>query len=102
MPDNYDSNEYILLCQRLEDYIGVVENNIDEPDLFGYEIKAHRNSVGSYITLFTKSPDFPKGANSILKDRYGVPYDDIPELKKLHTSMLPTGATHSTTAFPSD
>ena len=74
--------------KTFEDYIGVVENNIDEPDLFGYEIKAHRNSVGSYITLFTKSPDFPKGANSILKDRYGVPYDDIPELKKLHTSMF--------------
>lgn len=28
--------------KTFEDYIGVVENNIDEPDLAGYEIKSHR------------------------------------------------------------
>ena len=74
--------------KTFEDYVGVVENNIAEPDLYGYEIKSHRDSTGSYITLFTKSPNFPKGANNLLKDRYGVPYDDNPGLKKLHTSMF--------------
>lgn len=74
--------------KTFEDYIGVVENNIDEPDLFGYEIKSHREETASYITLFTKSPNFPSRANSYLKDRFGVPYDDNPALKKLHTSMF--------------
>ena len=75
------------LGKTFEDYVGVVENNIDEPDLYGYEIKSHRSESASYVTLFTKSPTFPKGANSILKDKFGTEYDDKP-LKKLHTSMF--------------
>ena len=74
--------------KTFEDYVGVVENNYDEPDLFGYEIKSHREAAQSYITLFTKSPSFPRGANAKLKDKYGSPYEDNPDLKKLHTSMF--------------
>ena len=74
--------------KTFEDYIGVVENNIDKPDLFGFEIKSHREEAQSYVTLFTKSPSFPRGANAYLKDKFGTPYDENPELKKLHTSMF--------------
>lgn len=74
--------------KTFEDYIGVVENNIDAPDLFGFEIKSHRELAQSYITLFTKSPSFPKGANAYLKDKFGTPYEENPKLKKLHTSMF--------------
>lgn len=74
--------------KTFEEYIGVVENNIDAPDLYGYEIKSHREEASSYITLFTKAPTFPRGANAYLKDRFGEPYDDNPELKRLHTSMF--------------
>ncbi len=74
--------------KTFEDYIGVVENNLDEPDLFGYEIKSHREDAGSYITLFTKSPDFPKKANTYLRDTFGTPYEENPDLNKLHTSMF--------------
>ena len=74
--------------KTFEDYIGVVENNEDRPDLHGFEIKSHRGASGSYITLFTKSPNFPKGANTFLRDTFGTPYDENPNLKKLHTSMF--------------
>lgn len=74
--------------KTFEDYIGVLENNIDEPDLFGYEIKSHREETASYITLFTKSPNFPRKANSYLRDKYGMPYEDNTDLKELHTSMF--------------
>lgn len=74
--------------KTFEDYIGVIENNIDEPDLFGYEIKSHREETASYITLFTKSPNFPPRANTYLKDSFGTPYENAPTLKKLHTSMF--------------
>ena len=74
--------------KTFEDCIGVEENNIDKPDLVGYEIKAHREISQSYITLFTKSPSFPKGANTFLKNEFGMPDEDNPELKKLHTSMF--------------
>ncbi len=74
--------------KTFEDYIGVVENNEDRPDLYGYEIKSHREASSSYVTLFTKSPNFPKGANTYLRDTFGTPYEDNPALKKLHTSMF--------------
>lgn len=74
--------------KTFEDYVGVVENNIDDADLYGYEIKSHREDASSYITLFTKVPTFPPSANTYLKDKYGIPYEDNPSLKKLHTSMF--------------
>lgn len=76
--------------KTFEDYIGVVENNIDEPDLFGFEIKSHREETASYVTLFTKSPNFPKRANTFLRNNFGTQYPYNPELKKLHTSMFAT------------
>ena len=74
--------------KTFEDYVGVVENNLDEPDLAGFEIKTHREQSQSYGTLFTKSPNFPPKANNYLKDKFGSPYDDNPGLKNLHTSMF--------------
>lgn len=74
--------------KTFEDYIGVVENNLDEPDLLGYEIKAHREEASSYVTLFTKSPNFPSKANAYLNNNFGTPYDENPMLNKLHTSMF--------------
>lgn len=74
--------------KTFEDYIGVVENNLDEPDLLGYEIKSHREETSSYVTLFTKSPSFPRGANAYLNNNYGTPYENNVSLKKLHTSMF--------------
>ncbi len=74
--------------KTFEDYIGVVENNIDEPDLFGFEVKSHRELATSYVTLFTKAPVFPQKANAYLKDRYGVSDPQNADLKKLHVSMF--------------
>lgn len=74
--------------KTFEDYIGVIENNIDNPDLFGFEIKSHREFAQTYVTLFSKNPSFPKGANTYLKNKYGTPYENNPELKRIHTSMF--------------
>lgn len=74
--------------KTFEDYVGVVENNLDRPDLAGFEIKTHREASQSYVTLFTKSPNFPARANNYLKNTFGTPYDDNPELRNLHTSMF--------------
>lgn len=88
VPSNRKNNTGI--GKTFEDYIGVVENNLDEPDLYGFEIKSHRELASSYVTLFTKAPSFPTKANTYLKDRYGCPYQDKPDLKKLHASMFAT------------
>ena len=86
VPSNRANNTGI--GKTFEDYIGVVENNLDEPDLAGFEIKSHRGASCSYVTLFTKSPSFPKRANAYLKDKFGTPYEDAPSINSLHTSMF--------------
>lgn len=67
--------------KTFEDLIGVVENNVKEPDFAGYEIKSQRSLCGSYVTLFTKSPTGPKKANAFLKDSFGTPYEEHPNIK---------------------
>lgn len=91
IPSNRHNNTGI--GKTFEDYIGVVENNIDEPDLYGFEVKSHREQASSYVTLFTKAPVFPSRANAFLRDNFGLPYDEKPELKRLHVSMFATKAT---------
>jgi len=73
--------------KTFEDYVGVVENNYDKPDLFGFEIKSHRAISSSYVTLFTKAPSYPNGANAYLKDKFGDCYEGK-TMRKLHTSMF--------------
>ena len=46
VPSNRANNTGI--GKTFEDYIGVVENNLDEPDLAGFEIKSHRGASCSY------------------------------------------------------
>ncbi len=74
--------------KTFEDCVGVVENNINAPDLFGFEIKAHREKSSSYVTLFTKKPSFPYNANGILNTKFGTPYPNNPALNSLHTSIF--------------
>lgn len=74
--------------KTFEDLAGVEENNSQGPDFEEFEIKSHRGEANSPITLFTLAPTFPKGANAILKDKYGERYPDNPSLKRLHTSIF--------------
>ena len=52
------------------------------------EIKSQRNYSDSYITLFTKSPDEPRRANAFLKNTFGYPDSEHPDIKVLHTSIF--------------
>lgn len=72
-----------------EDYLGVDENNLKDPDFIGFEVKTQRFLNSSYITMFSKSPTYPKGANKILKENYGEVRDkEFPDLKKLYASVF--------------
>jgi hypothetical protein len=74
--------------KTLEDIMGIQENNIDAPDLHGFEIKSQRNLSGSYVTLFTRAPSHPKAVNNILRVEYGS-YDEVfTDVKVLHTSVF--------------
>lgn len=74
--------------KTFEDYLGVTENNDKLPDFAGFEVKSQRALTSSFLTLFTKSPTGPKGANTYLRDTYGEEYEEYPGLRKLHTSIF--------------
>lgn len=74
--------------KTFEDYLGVAENNLKEADFEGFEVKSKRALSSSFLTLFTKSPNHPKGANTMLRDLYGENYEEYPGLKRIHTSIF--------------
>lgn len=74
--------------KTFEDLANIEENNYDGPDFAEFEIKSHRQEANSPITLFTLAPTFPTKANTYLRDKYGEPYPENPQLNKLHTSMF--------------
>lgn len=66
VPSNRANNTGI--GKTFEDYIGVVENNLDEPDLAGFEIKSHRGASCSYVYNPQNHPStFSKRSVSILR-----------------------------------
>ena len=72
-----------------EDLLGVIENNKKEADYLGFEIKSKRQFNQSYISLFSKSPNFPKRANTFLRNNYGEIRDNnFPNNKKLYASVF--------------
>ena len=74
--------------KTFEDYLGVTENNSKDCDFEVFEVKTQRALAQSYITLFTKSPSHPRGANRFLKDNFGKPDNEHPDVKVLHTSIF--------------
>lgn len=74
--------------KTFEDVMGVKENNFQYADYMDFlELKSQRDYTGSMLTLFTKSPDYPPNANTILRETYGVPSKNHPEHKILHTTV---------------
>lgn len=60
------------LGNAFEDLIGKEEDNKSEADYYGIELKAHRTITKSMVSLFSKSPSYPKGVNTYLRETYGV------------------------------
>lgn len=57
--------------KTFEDLLKKEEDNHDLPDFYDIEIKTHEKASASMITLFTKSPTNPRGANTILREKFG-------------------------------
>lgn len=73
--------------KTFEDLLGKIEDNKANADFGDIEIKTQRESSSSLVTLFSKSPNYPRGANTILRENFGYPSPENPELKILHTTI---------------
>jgi hypothetical protein len=74
--------------KTFEDYLGVAENNLKDPDFEGFEVKSHRFLSTSKITLFTKSPTYPEGANHYIREKYGNIDKLCKRTRVIHTSFF--------------
>lgn len=74
--------------KTFEDLMVIDENNRPIPDFMGLEIKTQRFQSVSYITLTTKSPDYPHNANNYLVSNYGYEDAHFSHINILHTSMF--------------
>lgn len=84
-PNNSDGG----IGNTFEDLLGIVENNKKEADFKGFEVKSQRLFNSSYVSLFTKSPDSPKRANSYLRENFGEVRDENhSDMKKLYASVF--------------
>lgn len=57
--------------KTFEDLLDKNEDNISAPDYEDIEVKSQRALTSSMLTLFTKSPTYPRGINSFLREEYG-------------------------------
>lgn len=73
--------------KTFEDLLEKKEDNLSEADFGDIEIKTQRERSNSYVTLFTKSPTYPRAANTHLRLNYGTE-DSGYGLKILHTSIF--------------
>ncbi len=73
--------------KTFEDLLEKVEDNNALPDFGDIEIKTKRQATSSMITLFTKSPDYPPKANTMLREQYGYPSPKYENMNILHTTV---------------
>lgn len=73
--------------KTFEDLLNKKEDNLATPDFFDIEIKTRDRMSNSLITLWTKSPSNPRGANALLREKYGVPAEKFPKVKALHVTV---------------
>jgi len=59
-----------------EDHLGIDENNSEDPDFEEFEVKTKRQMSESWLSLFSKSPNYPKSANRHLRNTYGSERDE--------------------------
>ena len=73
--------------KTLEDLLGIIENNLDQPDFGDYELKSCRIDSNSMLTMFTRAPQ-PARSNTYLRMKYGYSsgvYEN--EEKVLHSTL---------------
>ena len=73
-----------------EAHLGVEENNKRDADFDNFEVKTKKLFLKSKspITLFSKSPTFPKGGDDYMRQNWGVPDSNFPNVLCFRTSLF--------------
>jgi len=73
-----------------EAHLGVEENNKRDPDFEDFEVKTKKLFLKSTspISLFTKSPTFPVSGDDYMRQNWGVPDSNYPDVLCFRTSLF--------------
>ena len=74
------------LGDTFEFLVGKQRDNKSLADFHGIELKSHRELTDSLMSLFSKSPSYPKSANTMLRENFGI-IDDVSGKKKLYVTI---------------
>ena len=70
-----------------EYHLGVVENNLTNPDFAGFEIKTKKTFTHSAISLFTKKPSSKEYGDNYMREQFGIPDKRYSKIKCFRTSI---------------
>ena len=70
-----------------EYHLGVVENNLTNPDFQGFEVKTKKTFTHSAISLFTKKPSSKEFGDNYMREQFGIPDTRYPKIKCFRTSI---------------
>ena len=72
-----------------EEYLGVKENNLKEPDFEGFEVKTKKNFLksNSPVSLFTLKPSSPDDGDNYMRTNWGVPDSRFENVLCFRTSL---------------
>ena len=72
-----------------EHHLGVVENNLKEPDFQGFEVKTKKNYLksSSPISLFTLRPTYPPDGDAYMRSNWGEPDSVFQNVLCFRTSL---------------
>ena len=70
-----------------EYHLGVKENNLKDPDFEGFEVKTKKQFTHSAMSLFTKKPTSPDNGDNYMREQFGKPDTNYPNIKCLRTSL---------------
>lgn len=70
-----------------EYHLGVKENNSKDPDFEGFEVKTKKQLTHSAMSLFTKKPSSGEYDDNYMRNEFGRPDTNYPNVKGLRTSL---------------
>ena len=70
-----------------EHHLGVKENNLRDPDFEQFEVKTKKQVSKAHITLFSQKPTYPSDGDNYMRNNYGIPDEEFPNINVFRTSI---------------
>ncbi len=70
-----------------EHHLGVKENNLRDADFEQFEVKTKKELSKAHMTLFSQKPTYPSDGDNYMREHYGIPDEEFPNINVFRTSI---------------